>query len=265
MIITLTNVVKMAAPIHHSEHDASSIDDHNCDPRPPVCTFRKRHCAHTRDVRSCRGCRTAITKSSLGGLTLAVMAFACVSPLKVAPPSVMASPNRVGLEGKEMSQWAFKSGELGMTGAGFKIRSLGGEEGGHSHEEDHINSAENFQSYQDEIKEDSQPWGRVIGATLLVNLASLTGLVIVVIPAMRQGYLKFKGVGRMAHGSNTNTKGRGKLLDICVPAFAVGALMATAVFLIFPEGDFSQNLRSPFSSISISTNLLTPPLFYFFS
>ena len=49
------------------------------------------------------------------------------------------------------------------------------------------------------------------------------------IPAARKGYLAYRG----PNGEATD-KG-GKFLDIVVPGFAVGALIATAVFLIFPE------------------------------
>ncbi|KAL7469504.1 hypothetical protein ACHAXS_009764 [Conticribra weissflogii] len=78
----------------------------------------------------------------------------------------------------------------------------------------------------------NKPWGRVIGAALLVNLASLTGILLLLLPAMRIGYLKYKG------GDTSKVKEnflQGKFLNVCVPAFAVGALIATAVFLVFPE------------------------------
>ena len=75
-------------------------------------------------------------------------------------------------------------------------------------------------------------WGAVIGATLLVNLATFSGVLILVIPAVQQGYLKYRGVP----GTPGAVAGKGgRMLDIVVPGFAVGALIATAVFLIFPE------------------------------
>lgn len=49
---------------------------------------------------------------------------------------------------------------------------------------------------------------------------------------MQRGYLKYKGVP----GTPGAVAGKGgRILDIVVPGFAVGALIATAVFLIFPE------------------------------
>jgi len=78
--------------------------------------------------------------------------------------------------------------------------------------------------------EKPKPWGYVILATLLVNFASLSGLVLLVIPAIHHGYLRFQG---------SDTQGvdakKGRLFDVCVPAFAVGALMSTAFFLVMPE------------------------------
>eukprot|EP00569_Conticribra_weissflogii_P008431 CAMPEP_0171358662 /NCGR_PEP_ID=MMETSP0879-20121228/132_1 /TAXON_ID=67004 /ORGANISM="Thalassiosira weissflogii, Strain CCMP1336" /LENGTH=593 /DNA_ID=CAMNT_0011864751 /DNA_START=25 /DNA_END=1806 /DNA_ORIENTATION=+ len=99
---------------------------------------------------------------------------------------------------------------------------------GHDHgESDSITSESNEASTSAE-----KPWGRVIGAALLVNLASLTGILLLLLPAMRIGYLKYKG------GDTSKVKEnflQGKFLNLCVPAFAVGALIATAVFLVFPE------------------------------
>lgn len=71
----------------------------------------------------------------------------------------------------------------------------------------------------------SKPWGTVIGATLLVNFATLSGLLLLLLPAFRKGMLTKPGDG----SSHT------RLMDIMIPSFAVGALMATAVFLVMPE------------------------------
>jgi len=78
--------------------------------------------------------------------------------------------------------------------------------------------------------EEKLPWGAVIGASLLVNLAALSGCLIVVMTAVHKGVLKARG-----EDASDVAVGHGKLFDICIPAFAVGALIATAVFLIFPE------------------------------
>ena len=88
-----------------------------------------------------------------------------------------------------------------------------------------------FSTLSNEATEDDKlPWGEVIGATLLVNLAALSGCLIVVMVAVHGKWLSMKGQ------DPTQTKvGHGLLFDICIPAFAVGALVATAVFLIFPE------------------------------
>jgi zinc transporter ZupT len=69
-----------------------------------------------------------------------------------------------------------------------------------------------------------KPWGHVIGATLLVNCAALTGLLLLLLPAMRKGLI-----------ATSEGESHGKWLDIIIPSFAVGALMATTVFLVVPE------------------------------
>lgn len=70
-----------------------------------------------------------------------------------------------------------------------------------------------------------KPWGIVIGATLLVNCATLSGLLLLLLPAFRKGMLTKPG----EDSSHT------RLMDIMIPSFAVGALIATAIFLVMPE------------------------------
>lgn len=113
---------------------------------------------------------------------------------------------------------------------------------GHDHgEEVNVNSSTsaNENSAQES---DSLPWGQVIGATLLVNLASLSGCLIVVMASIHRGIIKLRAsrddarrISGVALAPNTTLHGQGTFFDICIPAFAVGALVATAVFLIFPE------------------------------
>jgi zinc transporter ZupT len=76
-----------------------------------------------------------------------------------------------------------------------------------------------------------KPWFYTILATVLVNVTSLSGLVLLLIPAIHRGYLKMKG---SYNDQDVQPKNK-RLFDICVPAFAVGALMSTAMFLVFPE------------------------------
>lgn len=72
-----------------------------------------------------------------------------------------------------------------------------------------------------------KPWGIVLSATLLVNFATVTGLLLLLVPTVRMGLL-----GKTQSGT---TQHHGKLLDIVIPSFAVGALLATAIFLVLPE------------------------------
>ena len=283
MIFISPYYVKMATPTHHHEHPISSIYNRDCDVTLSCRICRKRH-VRSVDFNSGRGCRAAVTKSSLSGLTLAVLAFPLASTLTVIPVTniTVSSP----VQGKKIPPWAFQLDELGNTSGQFnksdKIRSLEEAEdydhdynkGGHSEgdnrhdgdlklvrdlEDDHDHEDENINSSKNSTG-DSKPWGRVIGSTLIVNLATLSGLVLVVVPAVHRGYLKFKGVKSMTQQNNAHVQGQGKLLDICIPAFAAGALMATAVFLIFPEGLFPQNHKAPFVHLIDQLSNISPVL-----
>jgi len=101
---------------------------------------------------------------------------------------------------------------------------------GHDDHDDHGEEAFDSFSSANENVEEKLPWGQVIGATLLVNLASLSGCLIIALTALHRGLLQRKG-----ENPSDSAVGHGKLFDICIPAFAAGALIATAVFLIFPE------------------------------
>jgi len=70
-----------------------------------------------------------------------------------------------------------------------------------------------------ESKAGGDPWGAVIGATLLVNVATFSGVLILALPAMYRGVLKYRNIpvesSPAAHGS-------GRIFDIFIPGFAVG-------------------------------------------
>ncbi len=83
--------------------------------------------------------------------------------------------------------------------------------------EDHHDEEE--EHHDDEKR---KPWGEVIGASLLVNLATLSGVIFFCTFARQEGDIK----------SNNRSK---NWKDIIIPAFAAGALIATAVFLTLPE------------------------------
>jgi len=114
---------------------------------------------------------------------------------------------------------------------------------GHDHGDD-VNSAWEKESHEghdhgrdmesvistEENATEKLPWWPVIGASIIVNLAALSGVLIVVMAAVQRGVLEFQG-----RDSSSVVIGHGNFFDICIPAFAVGALLATAVFLIFPE------------------------------
>lgn len=108
------------------------------------------------------------------------------------------------------------------------------------HDHDEFHSEEFSSAQQLNAEEEGLPWGPVIGATLLVNLASLSGCLILVFAAIQRGMIKLRTEQSARRSSGiaqapNAVYGEGIFFDLCIPAFAVGALVATAVFLIFPE------------------------------
>lgn len=108
----------------------------------------------------------------------------------------------------------------------------------------------------------TKPWGEVIGFSLLVNLVTLSGVIFLAFPAVKS-VLMHNVVHSMspaadkeihAHASAKNppedfsedeespvkkgaprTQEHSTALDIFIPSFAAGALIATVVFLVIPE------------------------------
>jgi hypothetical protein len=86
-----------------------------------------------------------------------------------------------------------------------------------------------LQNNETEFDEDL-PWGEAIGAALLINVASLVGLVIL-IPTLLMG----RTVWANRRASPEIHDWHRKILYIYIPSFGAGALLAAAVFLIIPE------------------------------
>lgn len=96
---------------------------------------------------------------------------------------------------------------------------------------DHGEESSEFSSMAN-ADESSRPWGQVILYTLIVNLATLSGVFIVFATAVHRKIIKLKGGDEPQVEAQA---GHGRLFDIGIPSFAVGALLGTAVFLIMPE------------------------------
>jgi hypothetical protein len=88
-------------------------------------------------------------------------------------------------------------------------------------------------------REGEKPWGQVIGATLLVNIITLIGVVFLV-PTLatavkdKTACQSLKDLASTKHVLWEDTPER-KMFDIGMTSFACGALLATTVFLIIPE------------------------------
>jgi zinc transporter ZupT len=86
-------------------------------------------------------------------------------------------------------------------------------------EHEHGSEFEESASQASDGDGDNKPWGYVIGASLIVNLATLTGVVVL-----------FPFFHRL-----TKCCCSGRLMDIAISTLSAGALMATALLLILPE------------------------------
>jgi len=117
------------------------------------------------------------------------------------------------------------------------------ETGGDTHDHDHDVHAE---------AEGSKPWGAMIGFTLVVNLATLSGVVFLIPVISRNARKWVKSFFRdkaipspdgaveapAAVAQKTSEEDeyiRGNFIDISIPSFAGGALISTAIFLVIPE------------------------------
>ena len=82
----------------------------------------------------------------------------------------------------------------------------------------------------------SKPWGSALLAAFLVNLASLVGVISIFFSAVAVRSRKevYTGDGGAADTAPQANKYH-RLVNICLPAFSAGALLATSLFLIIPE------------------------------
>ena len=93
---------------------------------------------------------------------------------------------------------------------------------GHSDHEDEATESDELQQSKRAV------WTEVIGATFLINLATLVGVVVLFTNNIH-GYFVKKGF------ISKSTPNQITIFDIIILSFAAGALLATAVFLILPE------------------------------
>lgn len=137
----------------------------------------------------------------------------------------------------------------------------GDDHDGHDHgdHDGHDHSSHGSEARSAEEGQPNKPWGEVILATFIINVLTLVGIVVLAPGVGRARAFCFglfckKKAESAAAGdgeeptasppqsssgggskSKKNKKGHGLLVDIAIPAFAAGALLAAAVFLILPE------------------------------
>ena len=104
-------------------------------------------------------------------------------------------------------------------------------------------------SHRNMEKEDHKPWGAVIGFSLLINLATLSGVLFLIPVLSRKARAWAKAAcwnqavpeqpqDNEANANASTKEGGIHLLDVIIPSFASGALLATSVFLVIPEALF---------------------------
>jgi zinc transporter ZupT len=108
------------------------------------------------------------------------------------------------------------------------------EEEGEEHEEhegeDHDEHEEEA-SHSEENAGKKKPWLEVIVTSLVINMASLSGLIVVILSV---GAEKL-GLWRVSNPGMAQPKFDWQFTHNIIPSFACGALLATCVFLIIPE------------------------------
>lgn len=101
---------------------------------------------------------------------------------------------------------------------------------------------EHHHDEEDHDNDNKKKWGEVIGLTLLVNLATLSGVLFFIPVLSRKSRAWVKSIcwsdavpsPVLAKPEDSSARTL-HLLDLIIPAFASGALIATAVFLVIPE------------------------------
>ena len=108
------------------------------------------------------------------------------------------------------------------------------DEDGHAHDDEDAEFSSNTASAVNANSSDGKPWKEVILATLLVNVAALTGVVFLIPTVFRR---QICGRKESAAANARHSHGTSKLITLGIPAFAAGALLAASVFLILPEAN----------------------------
>lgn len=94
---------------------------------------------------------------------------------------------------------------------------------GDDHDEDH---------HDEDHADEGKPWGLVIGYTILVNLVTLVGVVFLIPATYRWFQSKFSSSPPVPPPSSRGTR---SIIDVVIPSFASGALLATAFYIVIPE------------------------------
>ena len=106
------------------------------------------------------------------------------------------------------------------------------DEDGHAHDDEDAEFSSNTANAMNANSSDGKPWKEVILATLLVNVAALTGVIFLIPTVFRR---QICGRKESAAANARHSHGTSKLITLGIPAFAAGALLAASVFLILPE------------------------------
>ena len=103
-----------------------------------------------------------------------------------------------------------------------------------------------YRNVQEEAAADRKPWGTMILLTFIVNLATLSGVLLFVPMLSRKAHAWTKAAFWNEAIPEVQEKGKDNdndtekeedshIINVVIPSFASGALLATSVFLIIPE------------------------------
>ena len=104
----------------------------------------------------------------------------------------------------------------------------------HGHDDEDEEFSSNTANAMNANSSGGKPWKEVILATLLVNVAALTGVIFLIPTVFRR---QICGRKESAATNARHSHGTSKLITLGIPAFAAGALLAASVFLIIPEAN----------------------------
>jgi len=146
-------------------------------------------------------------------------------------PQLRHTTNTVGL--RDLQYSIAEDADLAATASALYVNETEGnnfdvnETEGNNFDADADVDFDNDEEDNDEIdRSTDKPWGGLIGAALLINVTTLAGVVVVAGHWLRT---------IICPDTKVKESSRLLLVEVLIPMFACGALLATTFFILFPE------------------------------